>query len=775
MKIKLLFFTFFLMAAFPCFGQFITEWNTGASTTITVPTTGTGYNYTATIARLDTPATIITTLNNVTGNAQFTGLAINTNYQIKITGTFPRIYFNNSGDKLKLKNIAQWGNIAWTSFASAFYGCTTMNITATDVPILSGVTNMSQMFQFCIALNGPANIGSWNTATVTNMSYLFSGATIFNQNIGAWNTASVTTMNSMFVNATAFNQNIGNWSTGAVTDMENMFYAARTFNQPIGNWNTASVTTMNSMFSQASAFNQNINNWNTGAVTNMRSMFTAATAFNQPIGNWNTGAVTTMYGMFNEATAFNQNIANWNTTRVTDMSTMFSGATAFNQNIGNWNVSAVTGMNAMFKGATAFNQNIGNWNVSSVIIMLNMFLQATSFNQDISNWNISSATSMEAMFKDATAFNQNLGPWGSRLNPNAALGGFFGGIFDNCGMSIANYDATLIGFNANGPNGRTLGASGLYYCNAGAVAHANLLLPVANGGKGWNITGDISLAASTPLLAATGTTTTLAYSGCNYDWSNPTNRARKMLTVNPNGNTFSPANVQINNNNIGTLPNGITSTDGYYQISNGTHSTRVSNRLVSITDSGNHTVNDGIIVRVYYSISEYTNLVVNTPPAGDIVDAGWFRSDSNTAAALISTMSAGTYVLPNAEKIIPFNSGSENGIAFVEFRLSKTGTIGLYAKTQEGSLAPELSVPDRSKSLAVKIYPNPAKNHLHLEFTEPQNPEIQKIAITNMLGQRIYTIAENPKSIDVSSLTSGIYQILVATDRGNWNGKFIKE
>ncbi|MEZ0004795.1 surface protein [Flavobacterium sp. 28YEA47A] len=775
MKIRLLLFTFFLMAAFPCFGQFITEWNTGASTTITIPTTGTGYNYTATIARLDTPATIITTLNNVTGNAQFTGLTINTNYQVKITGTFPRIYFNNSGDKVKLKNIAQWGNIAWTNFAGAFYGCTTMNIMASDVPVLSGVTNMSQMFQFCIALNGPANIGSWNTATVTNMSYLFSGATIFNQNIGTWNTALVTTMSNMFANATNFNQNIGNWNTGAVANMEYMFYAARAFNQPIGNWNTASLTNADGMFSQATAFNQNINNWNMGAVTITRSMFTAATAFNQPIGNWNTSAVTTMNGMFSDATAFNQPIGNWNTAAVVDMSTLFSGATAFNQNIGNWNMSNVINMNAMFKGASAFNQNIGNWNVSSAVNMLNMFQGATSFNQDISNWDISSAISMEAMFKDASAFNQNLGPWGARLNLNSSLGGFFGGMLDNCGMSIANYDATLVGFSANGPQSRVLGAAGLYYCNDGAAARANLLLPVVNGGKGWNITGDISLAASTPLLAVSRTTTTLTYSGCNYDWSNPTNRARKMLTVNPNGNNFSPSNVQINNNNIGTLPPGVTSTDGYYQISNGTNSTRVSNRLVSITDSGNHTANDGIIVRVYYSISEYTNLVVNAPPTGDIVDAGWFLSDSNTAAAVIASMSAGTYALPDAEKIIPFNSGSENGIAFVEFRLSKTGTIGLYAKTQEGSLAPELSVPDRSKSLAIKMYPNPAKNQLHFEFTDSQNSEIQKIAITNMLGQTIYTITENPKSIDVSLLASGIYQISVSTDRGNWNGKFIKE
>ncbi|RKS25046.1 putative secreted protein (Por secretion system target) [Flavobacterium endophyticum] len=775
MKIKLLFFAGLLLCSLQSFGQFITEWNTGASTTITVPTTGTGYNYTATIARLDTPAVILTTLTNVTGNASFTGLAINTAYQVKITGAFPRIHFNNAGDKTKIKNITQWGTIAWSSFSNAFYGCTTLNITATDVPLLAGVTSMSHMFQFCTALNGPANIGSWNTASVTDMSYLFSGASLFNQNIGGWNTAAVTNMSNMLANATAFNQPIGSWNTGALMTMDYLFYAARAFNQPIGNWNTANVTNMDSAFSQASAFNQNIGSWNTGAVTTMRSMFTGATAFNQPIGSWNTGAVTTLSGMFNEATAFNQNIGSWNTAAVTDMSTLFSGATAFNQNIGGWNVSAVTNMNAMFRQAAAFNQNISGWNVSSVINMLNLFLQATSFNQDISSWDISSALYMDSLLKDATAFNQNLGPWGEHLNPNVILGSFFGGFLENCGMNVANYDATLVGFNTHGPNGITMGALGMYYCNDGAAARANLILPVASGGKGWNISGDTSLAASTPLLATAGSAVTLTYAGCNYDWSNPSNRARKMLTLNPNGNSLASSGVSINHNSIGTLPAGIASSSGYYQISNGTNSARVSNRLVTVIDAGNHTANGGVIARVYYSTAEYTNLVINTPPAGEIVDAGWFLSSTTTAAGVVAGLSAAAYALPGAEKIVPFNSGSENGIAFVEFKLSKMGTIGLYAKTQDGPLSPALSVPDNGKNSQLVLYPNPAKNLLHLKLPDSQDGPIRKITITNLLGQAVYSTAQNITDIDIASLAAGMYQIVLSTDQGHWSGKFVKE
>lgn len=775
MRIKLLISVLILIYSCQGFSQFTTTWNTGASTSITIPTTGTGYNYTATIALLDSPATIINTLAGVTANASFTGLTANTVYQVKITGAFPRIYFNNAGDRVKLKAVTQWGTNAWTSFEKAFYGCSGLNITATDVPILTGVTNMSFMFGFCSTLNGPSNIGSWNTGPVTNMGSAFANATAFNQDIGSWNTASVVTMAGMFAGAVAFNQNIGNWNTAAVTDMNYMFFGATAFNGTIANWNTALVTNMNGMFQKAAAFNQDITAWNTASVTDMSSMFYEAVAFNGNIGSWNTASVATMDSMFRGATAFNQNIGGWNTAAVINMSSMFTNTASFNQDIGGWNTASVITMSHMFEQAVAFNQDISGWTISSLWNAQFMFQQAAAFNQDISNWNVSPILYMDAMFKQATSFNQNLAPWAATLNPNVTCNSSFGGLLENCGMSVANYDATLIGFNTSGPNGINLGAAGMYYCNDGAAARANLVLPVSSGGKGWTISGDTSLVTSTPLLATSGNTVTLNGTDCNYGWAKPTNRARKMLMVNENGNDFSPSGVLINHNNIGALPAGVTSANGYYQISDATNSTRISNRLLTIADSASHTENGGVIVRVYYSTSEYTNLAVDAPPVGEIVDAGWFLSNIDDAAGVVADMAADDYALSSAQKIIPFNSGSENGISFVEFKLTNMGTIGLYAKTTLGPLSPDLSIVDNSAKNKAVIYPNPVGNSLNLKLPDVQNFEIRKISITNMLGQTVYRTAENTTVINAAFLKTGIYQLLMETDKGNWNGKFIKE
>ena len=318
--------------------QFITQWRTTTNNeSITIPTTGSGYNYN--VAWGDG-----TTSTGQTGDASHTYTTPGI-HDVSITGAFPRIYFVGRGEtRSKIIAISHWGTNAWPSMRQAFESCTNLNITATDTPVLRHLTVMRSIFYCCEKLNP-------------------TGAS-----------------------ATAFN----NWHTGLVTDMSGAFQRATTFNRDIGNWNTANVTNMEGMFQEAASFNKDIGNWNTGKVTNMRGMFLQAWAFNQNIGRWNIVSVTMMQDMFWEATSFNQNIGNWNTENLRDLSYMFARATSFNQDIGHWNTSKVYDMDGMFMDATAFNQNLGNWRIVDSVNMRDMFmncaLSVANYDQTLIGW-----------------------------------------------------------------------------------------------------------------------------------------------------------------------------------------------------------------------------------------------------------------------------------------------------------------------------------------------------------------------------------------------------
>jgi surface protein len=159
---------------------------------------------------------------------------------------FNRIAFATGGDRLKMLDIKQWGTIVWSSFNSAFWSCQNMLVTATDVPNLSNVNRMSNMFRSASLAN--PNTSNWNTISVTDMSRLFQGASSANPDVSNWDVSNVTTMQSMFFIASIATPDVRNWDVSSVTNMSSMFRAAILSNPDARDWNVSSVTNMIDIF-----------------------------------------------------------------------------------------------------------------------------------------------------------------------------------------------------------------------------------------------------------------------------------------------------------------------------------------------------------------------------------------------------------------------------------------------------------------------------------------------------------------------------------------------
>ena len=491
-----------------------------------------------------------------TNPVKLTGLRAGAKYRVIAYSTTNNHGYELSGlcaekaDNQRLIKVTQWGTTQWTSLTKAFWGCYNVDITATDKPDLSVVTDLSYMFQSCGNLVYNTSINDWDVSHITNMSNMFAGSG-FNQDISGWNVSAVTNMSNTFSGAIKFNQPLNSWDVSHVTNMSGMFGEALKFNQPLNSWNVSNVTNMNYMFAAAIKFNQNINSWDVSNVTDMSNMFGSARDFNQPLNNWTTSKVTNMSYMFGGAEKFDQDINSWDVSKVTNMESMFNRAKAFDKPLNNWDVSSVNKMTGMFGGTEAFNQDITGWNVSAVTNMQSMFERALVFNQDIKGWNTRNVTDMRSMFKQAAAFDRDLG----LLRIDALTNGTE--MFASSGMSCDNYSKTLKGWaeSSNTPaNVNFATQTGTPYGRHGKSYRDKLVSQ-----KNWTISGDnLDLACSIGLITpdvyvsewdmskphSAGNTTELAtnFLGTNFvvEYINLADPTDKGIELNANGAPSTP-------------------------------------------------------------------------------------------------------------------------------------------------------------------------------------------------------------------------------------------
>ena len=346
---------------------FTSTWQVTAGETITLPYEAAG-TYSGTIDWGDS-----STSTNSYANRTHTYAGAGT-YTISITGVTTGFRFNNTGSKLNIRTITNWGTLRLGNGNAYFRGCTNLTLTTVAGTLdLTGTTNMSLMFSSCSSLTTINGINSWNTGSVTNMSNMFNNCTNFNQAL-TFNTVSVTNMGYMFYACYVFNSSV-TFNTANVTNMAGMFIVCPVFNQPL-NFNTASVITFQSMFFGCNQFNSKCTFTTTAVGCSAQEMFYACNSFNEAPIFTSTANITNMNRMFSVCGSFNKPLT-FDTTSVTNMSYMFAGSSVFNSALTFSSTAAVTNMSNMFDGATAFNQNIGSWNVANVANFTNFMLGKT--------------------------------------------------------------------------------------------------------------------------------------------------------------------------------------------------------------------------------------------------------------------------------------------------------------------------------------------------------------------------------------------------------------
>ena len=145
-------------------------------------------------------------------------------YTITITGTLEGWSVSNAGDKLKIKEVKNWGNGNGLTLKNInggyFMGASNMTCIANDAPTISS-SNFQQAFRNASSIvNGVKN---WDVSGVTNFIFCFYQASNFNEDLSNWDVSSVTNFKYCFERCFDLDQSFASWDMSSATDVGRMF------------------------------------------------------------------------------------------------------------------------------------------------------------------------------------------------------------------------------------------------------------------------------------------------------------------------------------------------------------------------------------------------------------------------------------------------------------------------------------------------------------------------------------------------------------------------
>lgn len=302
---------------------FVSVWRiTGPNESISLPLRS-GFNYNMFVDWGDGQVSHITSFDDPESEHAYTDAG---DYRVSITGLAEAWYFNFAGDRNKIIEVIDLGNLGWTNLESAFMGCSNLETFA-----------------------------GGNTSEVTTMRSMFSGANKLNSmDLSSFDTSNVVDMNSMFFNVEVLeNLDLTSFDVENVTDMANMFnsmYLLQTIN--LTSFNTINVTDMSFMFSgNSSLAGLDLSSFNTAKVTTMAGMFQQVDLSFLDIDSFDTSEVVSMASMFESMTTLQSlDLEHFDMSKVTDTSYMFGYSALQELNAMGWDVLQVVDGSDTFAG-----------------------------------------------------------------------------------------------------------------------------------------------------------------------------------------------------------------------------------------------------------------------------------------------------------------------------------------------------------------------------------------------------------------------------------------
>jgi uncharacterized repeat protein (TIGR03803 family) len=166
----------------------------------------------------------------------------------------------------------------------------------------------------------------------------------------------------------------------------------------------------------------------------------------------------------------------------------------------------------------------------------------------------------------------------------------------------------------------------------------------------------------------------------------------------------------------------------------------------------------------YFDVDTFSPCV-NTPFTFDVQNTNATSYSWKKNGEIVPQQTTGVLDLPN----ITANDAGDYTCEMVN-ECGTTVTMALHINV--GCLGIDEMAAYKEK---ITLYPNPAKDILNIKMPENSNFKVTGCTISNMLGQIIYESNAKKPQISTANYATGMYNVTIKTDKGNWSGKFVKE